>query len=94
MVDEARRVGALYYKGVGGLRGGEAGGGCPLPCESEHGCGGWRVVGGRVVRKVEVVSRLGSPVGRARTAGLTGIKEKVQALVRSGSLGWGVSAKV
>ena len=56
--------------------------------------GGWRVVGGSVVRKVEVVSRLGGPVGRARTAGLPKVVEEVQALLRSGSLGWGVSAKV
>ena len=25
--------------------------------------GGWRVVGGSIVRKVEIVSRLGGPVG-------------------------------
>ena len=56
--------------------------------------GGWRVVGGNVVRRVEVVSRLGGPVGRARTAGLSGVVEKVQALFRSESLGWGVSAKL
>ena len=56
--------------------------------------GGWRVVGGSVVWKVEVVSRLGGPVGRARTAGLPGMVGKVQDLLRSGSLGWGVSAKV
>ena len=56
--------------------------------------GGWRVVGGSVVKKVEVVSRVGGPVGRARTAGLPGVVEKVQALFRSGSLRWGVSAKV
>ena len=56
--------------------------------------GGWRVVGGSVVRRVEVVSRLGDPVGRARTAGLSWVVEKVQALLRSGSLGWGVSAKM
>ena len=56
--------------------------------------GGWRVVGGSVVRRVEVVSCLGGPVGRARTAGLPGVVEKVQALIRSGSRVWGVSAKV
>ena len=56
--------------------------------------GGWRVVGGNVVRKVEIVSRLGGPVGHARTEGLSGVVEKVQALLRSGSSGWGVSAKV
>ena len=52
------------------------------------------MVGGTVVKRVEVVSRLGGPVGRARTAGLPGVMEKVQALFRSGSLRWGVSAKV
>ena len=56
--------------------------------------GGWRVVGGSVVRKVEIVSRLGGPVGRARTAGLAAVVEQVQALFRSEFLGWGVSAKV
>ena len=56
--------------------------------------GGWRVVGGSVVKKVEVVSRLGGPVGRTRTAGLPGVVEKVQALFRSWSFRWGVSAKV
>ena len=56
--------------------------------------GGCRVVGGSVVRKVEVVSRLGGPVGRARTAGLPRVVGKVQTFLRSGSLGWGVSAKV
>ena len=56
--------------------------------------GGWRVVGGNVVRKVEVVARLGGPVSRARTSGLPAVVEKVQALLRSGSSGWGVSAKV
>ena len=56
--------------------------------------GGWRVVGGSMVRRVEVVSRLGSPVGRARTAGLHVAVEKVQSLLRSGSLGWGISARV
>ena len=56
--------------------------------------GGWRVVGGSVVRRVEVVSRLGGPVGRARTAGLHAVVDKVQGLLRSGSLGWGFSARV
>ena len=56
--------------------------------------GGWRVFGGSIVRRVEVVSRLVGPVGRARTAGLSGMVEKVRALLRSGSSGWGVSAKV
>ena len=56
--------------------------------------GGWRVVGGNVVRKVEIVSRLGDPVGHARTAGLPGVVEGVQALFRSESLRWGVMAKV
>ena len=44
--------------------------------------------------KVEVVSRLDGPIGRARTSGLPGVVEKVQALTRSGSVGWGVSATV
>ena len=56
--------------------------------------GGWRVVGGSIVRKMEVVSRVGGPVGRARTAGLPGVVEKTQALLRSRSKVWGVSAKV
>ena len=56
--------------------------------------GGWRVVGGSVVRRVEVVSRFGGPVGRTRTAGLPKLVEEVQALLRSESMGWGVSAKV
>ena len=55
--------------------------------------GGWRVVGGCVVRKVEVIARLVGPVGRARTAGLPEVVEKVQALVCAGSHAWGVSAK-
>ena len=46
------------------------------------------------MRKVEVVSRLGGPVGRARTAGLKGVMGKVQALSWNASLGWSVSAKV
>ena len=52
------------------------------------------MVGGSVVRKVEVVSRLVSPVGRVRTAGLSGVVEKVQGLVRARSRGWGIFAKV
>ena len=40
------------------------------------------------------MSRLGGPVGRARTAGLEAVVEQVQVLFRSESLGWGVSAKV
>ena len=52
------------------------------------------MVVGSVVRKVEVVSRLGGPGGRARTAGLPKLVEQVQSLFRSESLGWGVSAKV
>ena len=56
--------------------------------------GGWRVVGGNVVRKVEIVFRLGGPVGRSRTADLPKLVEEVQALLRSGSSGWGMSAKV
>ena len=56
--------------------------------------GGWRVVVGSVVRRVEVVSQLGSPIGRARTAGLPEVVEKVQTLVRSRSLRWGVTARV
>ena len=56
--------------------------------------GGWRVVGGRVVRKVEVVSRLDGPIGRARTAGLLSVVEKVHALVRCGSVACSVSTKV
>ena len=47
-----------------------------------------------MVRKVEVVSRISGPVGRARTAGLPGVVEKTQALLRSRSQAWGVSAKV
>ena len=46
------------------------------------------------MRKVEVVSRLGGPVGRARTAGLPVVVERVQTLLRSGSKAWVVSAKV
>ena len=56
--------------------------------------GGWRVVGGSVVRKVEVESRLGGPIGHVWTAGLQEVVGKVQALVRSGSRSWGISAKV
>ena len=56
--------------------------------------GGWRVVGGNVVREVEVVSRLGGPVGRVRTAGLSKVVGRVLTTVRSGSMSWGVSAKV
>ena len=40
--------------------------------------GGWRVVGGSVVRKVEVVSQLVGLVGCARTASLPGVVKKVQ----------------
>ena len=56
--------------------------------------GGWRVVGGSIVRVVEVLSQLGGPVGLARTAGLPGVVEKVQGLLQSESKAWGVSAKV
>ena len=45
----------------------------PSPaCEDVDVGGGWRGVGGSVVRKVEVVSRLVNPVGRVRTMGLPG----------------------
>ena len=44
--------------------------------------------------RMEVVSRLGGPVGRTRTAGLPGVVEKVQALVWSRFQAWGISAKV
>ena len=63
-------------------------------CEDVDVGGGWRVVGGGIVSKVEVVSRLGGPVGRARTDGLPGVVEKVQGCLRSESKAWGVSAKV
>ena len=43
------------------------------------------MVGGSVVRKVEVVSRLVSPVGRVRTTGLPRVVDKVQSLVRARS---------
>ena len=67
----------------------------PSPASEEVDVGGgWRVVGGCVVRRVEVVSRLGGPFGCARTAGLPKLVEEVQALMRSASLGWGISAKV
>ena len=57
--------------------------------------GAWQVVGGVVTRKVEVVVRLNGPVGRERTAGLKGVVEKVQLLVReSGRMSWGVAAVV
>ena len=56
--------------------------------------GGLREVGGSVERKVEVVSRLGGPGGRARTAGLPEVVERMKGLLRSESLGWGVSAKL
>ena len=39
-------------------------------------------VGGVVKRKVEVVTTLNGPVGRARTVELKGVVEKVQPLVR------------
>ena len=55
--------------------------------------GGWRVVGGSVVGKVEEVSWLGGPVGRARMAGLSGVVEKVQALIRTGSKAWGIPSR-
>ena len=55
---------------------------------------GWRVVGGKVVRRVEVVSWLSGPIGCARSAGLSEVVEKVQALIRSGFQTWGISAKV
>ena len=44
--------------------------------------GPWSTVGGVVTRKVEVVTRLNWPVGRARTEELKGVVEKVQPLVR------------
>ena len=44
--------------------------------------GSWSAVGGVVTRKVEVVTRLNGPVGRARTAELKGVVKKVQPLVR------------
>ena len=67
----------------------------PSPASEDVDVGGsWRVVGGSVVRVIEIVSRLGGPVGHARTAGLPKLAEEVQTLLQSGSLGWGVSAKV
>ena len=51
------------------------------------------MVGGSVVRRVEIVSRLGGPVGLARTAGLPKLVE-MQALLRSRSSEWGVTARV
>ena len=57
--------------------------------------GAWQAVGGVVTRKVEVVVRLNGPVGRERTAGLKGVVEKVQFLVReSGWVAWNVGALV
>ena len=54
-----------------------------------------RAAGGVVTRKVEVVTRLNGPVGRARTAKLKGVVEKVQPLVRQrGHTAWAVSAVV
>ena len=83
---------ALVAEAAAGVKRAEA---VPSPASEDVDVGGgWRVVGGSVVRKVEVVSRLGGPVGRARTAGLSEVVEKVRALLRSGSSGWGVSAKV
>ena len=52
------------------------------------------MVVGSVVKRVEVVSRLGGLVGRAWTTGLPGVVEKVQALLRSRTQSLGVSAKV
>ena len=49
--------------------------------------GGWRVLVGNVVRKVEIVSRLRGPVGRARTAGLPKLVEEVQTLLQGESSG-------
>ena len=58
-----------------GVKGVEA---IPSPASEDMDVGGgWRVVGGSVVRKVEIVSRLGGPVGHARTAGLPEVVEKV-----------------
>ena len=52
-------------------------------------------MGGVVTGKVEVVVRLNEPVGRERTAGLKGMVEKVQLLVReSERVSWGVAAVV
>ena len=57
--------------------------------------GAWQAVGGVVTRKVEVVVRLNGPVGRERTAGLKGVVEKLQLLVReSERMSWGVAAVV
>ena len=52
------------------------------------------MVGGKVVRRVEIVSQLSSHVGRARTAGLTGVVEKVQGLVWSCFQALGISPKM
>ena len=57
--------------------------------------GAWQGVGGVVTRRVEVVVRLHGPVGRDRTAGLKGVVEKVQFLVKeSGRVSWNVGALV
>ena len=83
---------AKVTEAVGGIEQAKA---VPSPAREDVDVGeGWRVVGGRVVRRVEVVSRLGGPLGRVRTAGLLGVVEKVQALIRSRFEVWGVSANV
>ena len=57
--------------------------------------GPWRAAGGVVIRKVGVVTRLNGPVGRARTAELKWVVEKVQPLMRQrGHTAWAVSAVV
>ena len=50
---------------------------------------GWRVVGARMVRKVEVVSRLGGPGGRAWNAGLSAVVGKMQTLCSKWVCGMG-----
>ena len=43
---------------------------------------------------MEVVSRLNSPVGHARAAGLLEVVKEVQELIWSGFQAWGVAARV
>ena len=66
------------------------------PVSPEVGTAGpWSAVGGVVTRKVEVVTRLNGPVGRARTAELKGVVEIVQPLVwQRGHASWAVLAVV
>lgn len=56
--------------------------------------GGFVVTGGKALREMGFVLKLGGPVGPARTSTLAGAIMKVQELVRATGLSQGVTGKV